>query len=333
MHSRSSPPNASAVPTVTVPRASRSRIDWPLLDGGGDKTPIWRTGPTPTEFLLMLESMSSLFEARDTDTLLRSSIELALGTVGLVRAGAYLYDEPAQLMLGTWGTALDGRIVDEHHSMFAIGEHGRQVFESAIAGRSLWTVVEDCPLIDQSDHTTRVVGRGWVVCTPIRVANRCYGMLYNDPGLTEQAIDLDKQERTAVLCSLVGATLAARGHSNQFSRLPSTTARHPTLRKAVHRLAHDPSLSGKDLGQALEVSVSRLSRLFKDELGISLVDYRNQVRLERFASAMQSGSMSLLQAALSAGFGSYAQFHRVFRAVHGRSPSDVHRGASVVHRG
>lgn len=58
----------------------------------------------------------------------------------------------------------------------------------------------------------------------------------------------------------------------------------------------------------------------------SLARYRNQQRIERFLRLQKSGaepflSGSLLSAALEAGFGSYAQFFRVFSEVMGCSPT------------
>jgi len=183
-------------------------------------------------------------------------------------------------------------------------------------------VVENCPIIDQRGHATKVVGEGWVVCTPVLSSGKLLGMLYNDAGLTGATVEPPRQFRAAVLCSLVASALRANRHSNQFAQLPSTTARHPSLRRAVHLLARDPSLGGEKLAAQLDISLSRLARLFKDELGVSLVDYRNRLRLERFTALIESGKTNLLRAALEAGFGSYAQFHRVFRATRGRTPRE-----------
>jgi transcriptional regulator GlxA family with amidase domain len=75
------------------------------------------------------------------------------------------------------------------------------------------------------------------------------------------------------------------------------------------------------MAQRLEITPARLARVFKTEMGMSLVAYRNRMRLDRFDRLLDSGGGSnLLEAALAAGFGSYAQFHRVFRAVHGIAP-------------
>ncbi len=79
----------------------------------------------------------------------------------------------------------------------------------------------------------------------------------------------------------------------------------------------DPSLSGKELSERLGLSVSRLARVFKRQMGVSIVEYRNRLRFERFFALVQEQGNrrpTLRQAARAAGFGSYAHFHRLFRA-------------------
>jgi AraC-like DNA-binding protein len=70
------------------------------------------------------------------------------------------------------------------------------------------------------------------------------------------------------------------------------------------------------------VSAGHLARAFKREMGVSLVDYRNRKRLDRFFEIIQrmGNTSNLLDAALEAGFGSYAQFHRVYRKFLGTTP-------------
>jgi transcriptional regulator GlxA family with amidase domain len=62
------------------------------------------------------------------------------------------------------------------------------------------------------------------------------------------------------------------------------------------------------------------------------VEYRNRLRLDRFESLLGQGPANLLDAALEAGFGSYAQFHRVFRARLHASPRDYLRPAGGARR-
>jgi AraC-like DNA-binding protein len=97
---------------------------------------------------------------------------------------------------------------------------------------------------------------------------------------------------------------------------------HPAVEKAA-RLIRDESarMSVDELARRSGLSSTRLSRLFKQQTGVALVDFRNRQRIERYLQLYGTGQrMTMLDAALEAGFGSYPQFHRVFKRVTGRSP-------------
>lgn len=301
---------------------TRRRIDWSEIMAPGTAVPVWREDRLLSPPLDLLLEFESLFGIREADGLLKRVVELALDPVGLVRAGAYVYDETLDLMLGTWGTDLARNVVDEHHGMFRLSDANRRVFERSLAGESHWTVVEDCPMIINDAQETRVVGRGWVVCTPIRSARHVIGMLYNDAGLTGAAIDPAKQSRAAVLCFLAGTLIERMRSSGRGRDGLGLAVRHPAVAKAIRMLADDPSLSGAQIAAKLDVSLSRFARVFKAEMRMSLVQYRNELRLERFDALSGARRTNLLEAALAAGFGSYAQFHRVFRAVRGVAPRE-----------
>jgi transcriptional regulator GlxA family with amidase domain len=61
---------------------------------------------------------------------------------------------------------------------------------------------------------------------------------------------------------------------------------------------------------------------------MSITEFRNRVGVERFLEIYGDGSArTLLDAALEAGFGSYPQFHRVFRNIAGYAPREHRRRA------
>lgn len=105
---------------------------------------------------------------------------------------------------------------------------------------------------------------------------------------------------------------------------------HPSVERAA-RLMQDESADTAEanlveLAHRAGLSASRLSRLFKQQTGSTLVDFRNRQRVERFRRLYASGEHhTLLSAALESGFGSYPQFHRVFRQVVGCSPKEYAR--------
>jgi AraC-like DNA-binding protein len=207
-----------------------------------------------------------------------------------------------------------------------MGDNDREVFRRACVEGTPYTVFENCPIVVQRRRETLTVGRGWVACTPIRSAGRRVGMLFNDAGISGAPVDESKQERAAVLCSLLG-TILDRSSLSRSTGSRSAPA-HPLALRAVRLLAKDPTLTGKEIAERLDISLSRLARVFKSEMGMSLVEYRNRLRIERFTAIVGAGHANLLEAALAAGFGSYAQFHRVWRAFRGATPREYVRARS-----
>jgi AraC-like DNA-binding protein len=105
---------------------------------------------------------------------------------------------------------------------------------------------------------------------------------------------------------------------------------HPAVERATRLLRADPAAGDvSSLARAAGLSPSHLSRLFKEQTGASIGSFRNQQRLRRFELLYGRGRRTTaLAAALEAGFGSYAQFYRVFREATGRSPSALRDAAA-----
>ena len=94
------------------------------------------------------------------------------------------------------------------------------------------------------------------------------------------------------------------------------TPKHPAVTFMVAMFHSNPSLSATDISPQVGLSVSRMARLFKREMGISLVEYRNGLKMDRFFQLVEElgGRRSkIIMAAGAAGFRSYSQFHRLFR--------------------
>ena len=106
---------------------------------------------------------------------------------------------------------------------------------------------------------------------------------------------------------------------------------HPAVEAVARRLHADPGGDLGTLAREAGLSPAHLSRLFKAQTGVTITRFRNQRRLDRFVRLYGRGHRTTaLAAALEAGFGSYAQFYRVFRAETGRPPSAATRGVSPV---
>lgn len=108
---------------------------------------------------------------------------------------------------------------------------------------------------------------------------------------------------------------------------------HPAVARAAYLLHDRPHLTLRDAASEAGLSGARLSRLFKAQLGVGLAAYRNEQRLRLFQELYGDGArLSTMQAALDAGFGSYAQFHRVFRSRMGMGPREFRHVTSPPRR-
>jgi AraC-like DNA-binding protein len=292
------------------------------------------TSPT-TGVVSVLGAADELISYRDLDTILRRAVELTRDRIGLERVAIFLEDDMGEMLCGTFGTGLAGESTDERHIFFEQGANHREVHARALAGMGRWLQLDDAPLTVQLDNETRVIGYGWMVLTPIRSARGALGIMANDAALSGAPLDPAKQMQAAVFCSLVGNIIDLRRQDAEslpwqplLASLPHVThdSPHPMVVSVVQELHRDLTLDGNQLSKKLGVSAGKLARDFKSEMGVSLVEYRNRLRLERFLALVDRGGGNLLEAALDAGFGSYAQFHRVFRALLGATPREYLTG-------
>jgi AraC-like DNA-binding protein len=104
--------------------------------------------------------------------------------------------------------------------------------------------------------------------------------------------------------------------------LGNAVALHPAVRRALKLLSEDGCEQdfGK-LAKACGASEAHLSRTFHRQVGVPLSRYRNSLRLSRFwEQYRQPEQKTLAEAVYAAGFGSYAQFYKVFTQAYGRGP-------------
>ncbi len=94
------------------------------------------------------------------------------------------------------------------------------------------------------------------------------------------------------------------------------------VERARARLARDfenpPSL--QDLGREADCSAFYLSRLFKQELGVSIPSYLRATRMEKAAAYLRKG-MSVTDTAVAVGYNSVSAFIKAFGEHHRTTPS------------
>lgn len=97
---------------------------------------------------------------------------------------------------------------------------------------------------------------------------------------------------------------------------------HAAVRRAL-KLLSEADWDGNfcQLAKSCGVSEAYLSRKFRRQIGVPLTRYRNSLRLARFwEQYREAEGRTLAEAVYAAGFGSYAQFYKVFAQTYGRGP-------------
>lgn len=270
-----------------------------------------------------LAALDELAASKDPDSLLKNAVEIARRRIGLERVSFFMRDACSDRVLlhGSWGTGVNGETTDERSICHEVSGEDLESLRRLRSLGALWVQYDQVPLYSEERDKTIVVGRGWLAVTPLILAESVVGVMYNDAALSGSPPDEEKQALAALFGGIVASAFALqRGAVSR--RGARQQAESPLVRQVVEALNQDPLASGQHLARTLGISPGHLARSFKREMGVSLVDYRNRLRMQRFFQTLERGDVKLLDAALAAGFGSYAQFHRVYRKLVGAAPRD-----------
>jgi two-component system response regulator YesN len=141
-------------------------------------------------------------------------------------------------------------------------------------------------------------------------------MLEKNLAYVNKAMQIDTQED---LCAWISAAL------NEFLELvySSRDARKMTqIRPAIEYIdAHfDEPVTLAQIARASHLSVSRLAHLFKEQMGVTPIDYATGVRIERAKGLLLGTDQSCTEIALQAGYGNPSYFTRTFKLFTGMTP-------------
>ena len=106
--------------------------------------------------------------------------------------------------------------------------------------------------------------------------------------------------------------------------------RQRLLRAEQYLAAHlDEAVEPAALAQLASFSLHHFHRIFRAQLGESVMQHVRRLRLERAARRLRSSDLKILELALEAGYESHEAFTRAFQAQLGITPSDYrHRPSS-----
>ena len=224
-----------------------------------------------------------LLAVEDPRALARRAVEIARDSIGLVRVSIYLAEQFDDLLSGTFASDSRGAIVDEQNVLYAVGKTDHKSL-SPDRGGSDYTVFNDCLIVEHRRNGRRIAALGWVACTPIRCGDDVVGVVFNDAGPSQAPCDEAKQTKLAMLCFVIGAAIgSAKAARTATASETDRMAIHALVMQAVGLLARDPGVGGFAVARELETSPRRLTRAFETQLGVSLLDYRNRMRLHHVA--------------------------------------------------
>lgn len=126
---------------------------------------------------------------------------------------------------------------------------------------------------------------------------------------------------------LIDAVLEAWPHNfSEALQRPTAMVAPRHVKLAVEFIQAHPEqlVSGVDLARLSNVSQRALQEGFRRFVGMSIVAYQRQVRLERAYEVLkQQGSGSVTEVALRFGFSNVGRFCRYFQGAYGVSPADL----------
>lgn len=89
-----------------------------------------------------------------------------------------------------------------------------------------------------------------------------------------------------------------------------------------HMNAHfDKDITVQDIADVVGVSRYHLSRIFKENTGITLMEYLNELRFNKAEALLKDTSMSINEVAKTIGFNNISYFNRKFKQKFGTTPS------------
>lgn len=96
----------------------------------------------------------------------------------------------------------------------------------------------------------------------------------------------------------------------------------PRIHRVVHLMTTDLSCEVPlhALAQSVNISVSRLSHLFKDEMGTSPIQYLRVQRIEKAKVLLETTFLNVQEIMIRVGVKDKSHFVRDFKRVYGLSP-------------
>jgi len=104
----------------------------------------------------------------------------------------------------------------------------------------------------------------------------------------------------------------------------------PLVQKAMFRIEETAFRNYRieEVALSLHVTYAYLSRCFRKETGLTMTEYRDEIRMEKALEMIRNTEISLEDISMQLGYEDYAPFSRRFRSYYGCTPSSMRRNRS-----
>ncbi len=141
-------------------------------------------------------------------------------------------------------------------------------------------------------------------------------MLEKNLNFVNKVMSINNQQD---LCAWISTAL------NEFIELvySSQDAKKVTqIRPAINYIDanYDKPITLADIAKVSYLSVSRLAHLFKEQMGITIIDYLTSVRIERAKQLLLGTEQSCTEICFQVGYNNQSYFSRTFKELVGMSP-------------
>jgi len=86
---------------------------------------------------------------------------------------------------------------------------------------------------------------------------------------------------------------------------------------------HETAVAISTVANRLAVSIEKLERAFKAEVGMGPAEYYKRIRLQRARDLLEHSKMSVREIGLASGYASFSAFVRAFRQAYGKTPRQL----------
>lgn len=140
-------------------------------------------------------------------------------------------------------------------------------------------------------------------------------------------VDADGSDKVYSACRTNGRILILLSYYIQYYPSEKTTETNYVMqaRDYIEKNFRDVSCTVSKVAEKIQIDRTYLYRLFKEETGLSVIEYINNCRIRRACSMLSNTSAQIKDVALSVGFSDQLYFSKVFRKIRGITPTEYRK--------